>query len=50
MIRRLRVRHRWMILVVALVCLAVYTIALLARAPVRRTAIPAALQPSVGAR
>lgn len=46
MIRRLRQRHRWMILLVTVVCLIVSTVALLARTPARRSPIPPALQPA----
>jgi hypothetical protein len=44
MIRRLRQRHRWMIVVVALAALAVFSLAIAGRTPPRRSAIPAALQ------
>lgn len=45
MIRELRQRHRWMILVVALACLVISTVALLARTPARASAVPPTLQP-----
>ncbi|MDZ4864761.1 MAG: hypothetical protein SGJ01_15125 [Gemmatimonadota bacterium] len=44
MIRRLRTRHRWMIVIVALACLVLSTVALLARTPARPIAVPPTLQ------
>ena len=44
MIRELRQRHRWMIVIVALVCLFISTLALLARTPARPIAVPPTLQ------
>jgi uncharacterized protein involved in exopolysaccharide biosynthesis len=49
MIRELRQRHRWMILIVALVCLVISAVALLARTPARTSAVPPTLQPGVPA-
>jgi hypothetical protein len=43
MIRQLRQRHRWMMLVVALAALAVFGLALAGRIPPRRSALPPAL-------
>lgn len=45
MIRELRQRHRRMIVIVALVCLFLSALALLARAPARTSAVPPTLQP-----
>lgn len=45
MIRELRQRHRWMIVIVALACLILSTVALLARMPARPIAMPPTLQP-----
>jgi hypothetical protein len=46
MIRRLRLRHRRMILIVTVACLIVFTVALLARTPARRNPILPALHPA----
>ncbi len=49
MIRELRQRHRWLIVIVALACLFISTVALLARTPARTSAVPPTLQPRVPA-
>lgn len=49
MIRELRQRHRWLIVSIALACLFISTVALLARTPARTSAVPPTLQPLVPA-
>lgn len=44
MIRRLRSRHRWMIVIVAAACLAIGAVALLGHTAARRISIPASLE------